>query len=133
MMENVKIAIVGAGDTSLLAAKTFGTVYPVIVFDMDSSQKKIFEEHGIAFSNKAEKLAEAGILLITGSKHLIYQLDELVERCEIVGKHMKKGAVLIFEAPVCPGTTEDICIPLLEQHSGLTAGKEFFVGFWLTC
>lgn len=129
MMENVKIAIVGAGDTSLLAAKTFGKVYPVIVFDMDSSKKTIFEENGIAFSEKTEKLAEAGILLITGSKHLMYQLDELVERCEIVGKHMKKGAVLIFEAAVCPGTTEDICIPLLEQYSGFTAGKEFFVGF----
>lgn len=40
MMENLKIAIIGAGETSLLAATAFGTVYPVIVFDPDRSKKR---------------------------------------------------------------------------------------------
>lgn len=129
MMENLKIAIVGAGETSLLAATTFGTVYPVILFDPDVSRKARFEEHGIVFTNHASELADASILLMTGSKRPVYTLDALSELCRIVGKHMKKGSVLIFEAPVYPGTTEEICIPLLEQHSGFIAGKEFFVGF----
>ncbi|WP_205853829.1 UDP binding domain-containing protein [Planococcus maitriensis] len=129
MMENLKIAIVGAGETSLLAAATFGTVYPVIVFDPDRSKRARFDEKGIAFTDQASELADAGILLITGSKRPVYTLDGLSELCRIVGSHMKKGSVLIFEAPVYPGTTEETCIPLLEQHSGLAAGKEFFVGF----
>lgn len=129
MMENLKIAIVGAGETSLLAAMTFGTVYPVIVFDPDCSKRARFAEKGIAFTDQPGELEDAGILLMTGSKRPAYTLDALSELCRIVGKHMKKGSVLIFEAPVYPGTTEEICIPLLEQHSGFVAGKEFFVGF----
>ncbi|MBU9673721.1 hypothetical protein KQ939_05520 [Planococcus sp. CP5-4] len=128
-MENLKIAIIGASETSLLAATALGTVYPVLVFDPDRSKKARFEENGIAFTDQAEELADVGILLMTGSKHPAYTLDMLSEWCRIVGKHMKKGSVLIFEAPVYPGTTEEICIPLLEQHSGFSAGKEFFVGF----
>ncbi len=129
MMENLKIAIIGAGETSLLAAKAFGTVYPVIVFDPDRSKKAEFDENGIVFTDQASELADAGILLMTGSKRPAYKLDALSDLCRIVGMHMKKGSVLIFEAPVYPGTTEEICIPLLEQHSGFIAGKEFFVGF----
>lgn len=129
MMENVKIAIVGASETSLLAATKFGAVYPVIVFDPDSSKKARFDQHGIAFTDQASELADAGILLMTGPKRPAYTLDALAVQCKMVGQHMKKGSVLIFEAPVYPGTTEEVCIPLLEQHSGFTAGKEFFVGF----
>ncbi|ANU19988.1 hypothetical protein BBI15_07075 [Planococcus plakortidis] len=129
MMENVKITIVGAGENSLLAATAFGAVYPVIVFDPDRSKRARFDEKGIVFTDQAGELAETGIFLITGSKRPAYTLDALSELCRIVGKQMKKGSVLIFEAPVYPGTTEEICIPLLEQHSGFAAGKEFFVGF----
>ena len=129
MMENLKIAIIGSGESSLLAAASFGTVYPVIVFDPDSAKKASFEQQGIAFTDHAEDLADAGILLITGPKRPVYTLDALTRQCTIVGQHMKKGAVLIFEAPVYPGTTEEVFIPLLEQHSGFTSGKEFFVGF----
>ncbi|WP_377278301.1 UDP binding domain-containing protein [Planococcus dechangensis] len=129
MIENMKIAIVGAGETSVLAAKTFSRVYPVIVFDTDHSKKSMFDENGIAFTDQADKLANADIFLLTGSKSLIYSLDVLSEQCKIVGQYMKKGSVIIFEAPVYPGTTEQVCIPLLEQHSGFVVEKEFFVGY----
>ncbi|MGM0899173.1 MAG: UDP binding domain-containing protein [Bacillota bacterium] len=129
MIDNMKIGIVGASATSLLAATAFGTVYPVIVFDPDGSKKEPFETNGIAFTDRPEALSDAGILLMTGSSRPVYTLDALSELCRIVGMHMKKGTVLIFEAPVYPGTTEETCIPILEQHSGLKAGQEFFVGF----
>ncbi|MBT2581539.1 nucleotide sugar dehydrogenase [Planococcus sp. ISL-109] len=128
-MDNLKIAIVGADGTSLLAATAFGNVYPVIVFDPDGSKKEPFEKQGIPFTDRPEALSEAGILLLTGSKRPAYTLDALSDLCRIAGTHMKKGTVLIFEAPVYPGTTEETCIPILEQHSGLKADKEFFIGF----
>ena len=129
MTDQMKIAIVGAGATSLDAAKALNKKYPVIVFDADTAKRQLFESDGIPFTDLPDDLADAGILLITGSKRPVYAVDRLREICGIVGKYMKKGAVLIFESPVYPGTTEDICIPVLEHHSGFTAGKEFFVGF----
>lgn len=129
MADQMKIAIVGAGATSLDAAKALKKTYPVIVFDSDTAKKELFESAQIPFTDLPDDLANAGILLITGSKRPVYAVDRLREICSIVGSHMKKGAVLIFESPVYPGTTEDICIPVLERHSGFTAGKEFFVGF----
>lgn len=129
MKDNMKIAIVGSGETSLYAAKAFGKVYSVSVVDSDNSKKEVFEKNGIPFSDRPETLKEADILLLTGSQRPVYTLDTLANQCRTIGKHMKKGAVLIFEAPVYPGTTEETCIPILEQHSGLKAGKEFFIGF----
>ncbi len=48
---------------------------------------------------------------------------------ESVGKHMKKGTVVVYESTVYPGVTEDICVPILERHSDLKAGKDFWVGY----
>jgi UDP-N-acetyl-D-galactosamine dehydrogenase len=46
-----------------------------------------------------------------------------------VGKNLKKGAVVVYESTVYPGATEEVCIPLLEKHSGLKWKKDFFVGY----
>lgn len=129
MTDHMKIAIIGAGATSLSAATSFAKKYPVIVFDADAAKRELFVSADIPFTDNPEALSEASVLLITGSKRPVYTVDRLTKICGIVGSRMKKGAVLVFESPVYPGTTEDICIPILEQHSGFTAGQEFFVGF----
>jgi len=46
-----------------------------------------------------------------------------------VGKHMKKGATVVYESTVYPGATEEVCIPLLEQHSGMKWKQDFHVGY----
>jgi UDP-N-acetyl-D-galactosamine dehydrogenase len=48
---------------------------------------------------------------------------------EIVGKHMKKGAIVVYESTVYPGATEEICVPLLEKHSGMRWRQDFHVGY----
>ncbi|OFA00948.1 nucleotide sugar dehydrogenase [Duganella phyllosphaerae] len=53
----------------------------------------------------------------------------LVGASESVGRYMKPGAVVVYESTVYPGATEEICIPLLEHHSGLTWKRDFHVGF----
>jgi UDP-N-acetyl-D-galactosamine dehydrogenase len=53
----------------------------------------------------------------------------LIGASETVGKHMKRGAIIIYESTVYPGATEEVCIPVLEQHSGLKWKTDFHVGF----
>lgn len=56
-------------------------------------------------------------------------LSPLYSACEIIGKYLSKGDVVVFESTVYPGVTEDICGPLLEKASGLKAGKDFNLGY----
>ena len=53
----------------------------------------------------------------------------LVGASEIVGPHLKRGAIVVYESTVYPGATEEVCIPVLEQHSGLKWKQDFFVGY----
>jgi UDP-N-acetyl-D-galactosamine dehydrogenase len=56
-------------------------------------------------------------------------LGPLISASRTVGEHMRPGAVVVFESTVYPGATEDVCVPLLEQHSGLEWKKDFHVGY----
>ncbi len=54
----------------------------------------------------------------------------IVEKASVmVGQHLQSGAVVVYESTVYPGATEEVCIPILEQQSGLKAGVDFFVGY----
>src|SRR4029453_10982232 len=56
-------------------------------------------------------------------------LKPLVGASETVGKNMKRGAIVIYESTVYPGATEEICIPILEKHSGMQWKRDFHVGY----
>ena len=56
-------------------------------------------------------------------------LTPLIKASETVGKVMPKGAVVIYESTVYPGATEEVCVPLLEKHSGLTFNVDFYCGY----
>lgn len=56
-------------------------------------------------------------------------LTPVMKASETVGKHLKKGSVVVYESTVYPGVTEDVCVPILEKHSGLKGGKDFTVGY----
>jgi UDP-N-acetyl-D-galactosamine dehydrogenase len=53
----------------------------------------------------------------------------LIKASESLGKHLRRGATVVFESTVYPGATEEICIPIIEQHSGMKWKKDFFVGY----
>ena len=53
----------------------------------------------------------------------------LLGASESVGRHMKRGATVVFESTVYPGATEEICIPVIEKHSGMKWKRDFFVGY----
>jgi UDP-N-acetyl-D-galactosamine dehydrogenase len=56
-------------------------------------------------------------------------LTPLIGASTDIGKHLKKGDVVVFESTVYPGVTEEVCIPVLERESGLTCGADFKVGY----
>ena len=56
-------------------------------------------------------------------------LSPLVGASETIGRHLKKGAIVVFESTVYPGATEEVCIPALERASGMQWKRDFFVGY----
>ncbi|MBQ3094400.1 MAG: nucleotide sugar dehydrogenase, partial [Clostridia bacterium] len=56
-------------------------------------------------------------------------LTPVVGASTIVGRHLRKGAIVVYESTVYPGVTEDVCVPILEKESGLTCGVDFKVGY----
>ncbi|MGI2327519.1 nucleotide sugar dehydrogenase [Planococcus sp. YIM B11945] len=147
-MENLKIAVVGLGYVGLPVAVAFGHKHPVIGFDVNERRIETLRE-GFDYTNEVTteelekthidftadptKLKEAGFIIISVptpiDEHNQPDLTPLLKASEMVGKNMKKGAVVVYESTVYPGTTEEKCIPALEKFSGLEGGKEFFVGY----
>ncbi|WKA53867.1 nucleotide sugar dehydrogenase [Planococcus shixiaomingii] len=148
MLKDLKIAVVGLGYVGLPVAVAFGNKFSVIGFDINKNRiqtllegndytnevgSKELSKTQIEYTDDPAKLAEAGFIIVSVPTPIDASnqpdLTPLLKASETVGKHMKKGAVVVFESTVYPGTTEEKCIPVLEKFSGMEAGKEFFVGY----
>jgi UDP-N-acetyl-D-galactosamine dehydrogenase len=143
------IAVVGLGYVGLPLAVEFGRHYATIGFDL--SQKKID-----AYSSGVDPTGEVKPEELAASKGLEYTSDPkalkradfivvavptpvdeahqpdfgpLLGASESVGRNLKRGAVVVFESTVYPGATEEICVPVIERHSGMRWRQDFFVGY----
>jgi len=143
-----RIAVVGLGYVGLPLAAAFGRVAEVIGFDI--SEKKIrelqdgFDATGelsaqelaatrIDYTVDPARLAEAAFLVVTVptpiDEHNRPDLRPLEAASRTIGRHLRKGAVVVYESTVYPGVTEDVCLPILEAESGLKGGVDFKVGY----
>jgi UDP-N-acetyl-D-galactosamine dehydrogenase len=134
-----KIAIIGLGYVGLPLAVEFGKKYPVIGFDIkqhridelkagrDSTREvepaELAEATHLSFTADPEQLRACNVFIVTVPTPVDNanrpDLTPLIKASETVGKVMPKGAVVIYESTVYPGATEEICVPILEKHSGL--------------
>ena len=143
------IAVVGLGYVGLPLAVEFGKKFRTIGFDL--SEKKVTsyrrgtdpagEIHNtefttatlLEFTTDAAQISPADYIIVAVPTPVdsAQQPDfsPLVSACTNVGKRMKKGAIVIFESTVYPGATEEICIPVLEQQSGMKWQQDFYVGY----
>ncbi len=143
------IAVVGLGYVGLPLAVEFGKKFRTIGFDL--SEKKVAsyrrcidpagEIHGAEFtaatllevSTDPAHIAPADFIIVAIPTPVDSarqpDFSPLISASKIVGEQMKKGAVVIFESTVYPGATEEICIPVLEQHSGMKWQQDFHVGY----
>ncbi|MGN0008915.1 MAG: nucleotide sugar dehydrogenase [Desulfovibrionaceae bacterium] len=142
------LAIVGLGYVGLPLAVALSHHFDVIGFDINA--RRIAElESGQDHTNEVspEKLAaarvrytadpaalrDAAVIIVAVptpiDDHRNPDLTPVVGSSRTVGRHMSQGAVVCYESTVYPGLTEEVCIPLLEQESGMTFGKDFTVGY----
>lgn len=149
MNANEVVAVVGLGYVGLPLAVEYGKKGRTIGFDLSASKienyKKWIDPTGEVSS---EQLQAAGHLEVTTDPSMLAQADyiivavptpvdiahnpdftPLIGASKTVGAHMKQGAIVVYESTVYPGATEEVCIPLLEQHSGLKWKQDFHVGF----
>ena len=143
------IAVVGLGYVGLPLAVEFGKKFRTIGVDLSAEKVACYRKHydptGEVSSDdlKAATLLEVGtdptalkeadfvIVAVPTPVDDAHQPDfsPLVSSSRAVGQNLKQGAIVVFESTVYPGATEEVCIPIIEQHSGKQWKKDFFVGY----
>ncbi|MEO8154833.1 MAG: nucleotide sugar dehydrogenase [Rhizobacter sp.] len=143
------VAIVGLGYVGLPLAVEFGKKYKTIGFDLSAPKIAAYLKHIDPTGEvSTENLKAATLLRPTTDPAALREADfiivavptpvddahnpdlsPLVGSSTSVGKNLKPGAIVVFESTVYPGATEEVCIPIIEQHSGLKWKKDFFVGY----
>lgn len=144
----ITISVTGLGYVGLPLALEFAKHFPVVGFDSNESrialmkqgidpsnelEASAFDGKNITFTSNAADLHQANFHIIgvpTDIDHnKIPNLKPLLGASESVGKHLKKGDIVVYESTVYPGCTEDDCVPVLEKHSNLQAGIDFHFGY----
>ena len=147
--EQPVIAVVGLGYVGLPLAVEFGHKFQTIGFDInqgrvdelvsgfDSTREVSAEElaatGNLTFSTELEELRAADIYIVTVptpiDEHKRPDLGPLIGASKMLGKVVSEGNIVIYESTVYPGATEEDCVPLIEEVSGLTFNKDFFAGY----
>ncbi len=143
-----KIAVVGLGYVGLPLAVALSRHFSVIGFDI--SQKRVDELKGgsdrtgevlpenlksavIDYTCEPTRLREAAFIIVAVptpiDAHRSPDLRPVIGATRTVGANLAPGAVVAYESTVYPGLTEEVCVPLLEEHSGTKCGEGFFVGY----
>lgn len=143
------VAVVGLGYVGLPLAVEFGKKFETIGFDLSASKIASYKDYcdptgevstedlkaatRLSVSTDPGTISRADFIIIAVPTPVdeahIPDFSPLVGSSTTVGKHMKKGATVVYESTVYPGATEEVCIPLLEKHSGMTWKQDFHVGY----
>jgi UDP-N-acetyl-D-glucosamine/UDP-N-acetyl-D-galactosamine dehydrogenase len=143
------IGVVGLGYVGLPLAVEFGKKMRTVGFDLSKEKVEAYRRHVDPTGEvSTEDLKAARLLEVTADPSQLREADfiivavptpideahrpdfsPLVSSSITVGRHLKKGAIVVYESTVYPGATEEVCIPLLERESGMTWKQDFFVGY----
>ncbi|QYF95079.1 nucleotide sugar dehydrogenase [Massilia sp. PAMC28688] len=149
MNSNDVVAVVGLGYVGMPLAVEFGKKRPTIGFDLSEPKIQSYRQFIDPTGELSTEQLRAATQLTVGTdpsaladaKYIVVAVPTPVDiahnpdftplagASKTVGMHMKKGAIVIFESTVYPGATEEVCIPILEKHSGLKWKEDFHVGF----
>ncbi|MFN5512500.1 MAG: nucleotide sugar dehydrogenase, partial [Burkholderiales bacterium] len=148
-LSQTRIAIIGLGYVGLPLAVEFGKHRPVLGVDINTARiqelsggqdstlevepEELAKAAHLQFSHDLQDLASCGVFIVTVPTPIDAanrpDLTPLIKASETVGKALRRGAVVIYESTVYPGCTEEVCVPLLERHSGLRFNQDFFCGY----
>ncbi|WP_343603771.1 nucleotide sugar dehydrogenase [Roseateles sp.] len=148
-MSSSIVAVVGLGYVGLPLVVEFGKHVRTIGFDIaqakvdacqrgtdpsrELSDEQMAQAPHAVYTSDPALLAEADIIIVAVPTPVddahIPDFKPLIGSSTSVGRHMKRGAIVVYESTVYPGATEEVCIPVLERESGLKWKQDFFVGY----
>jgi len=148
-MKIKKIALIGLGYVGLPLAVEFGKKRKVIGFDinqtrvndlkngidstLETTSQELKDAVHLSYTTNLDDIKDCSLFIVTVptpiDKHKRPDLTPLEKSSESVGKILKKGDIVIYESTVYPGATEEVCVPILEQQSGLIFNKDFYCGY----
>lgn len=148
-LDRVKIGIVGLGYVGLPLAVEFGKQCPCVGFDikvdriaelrsgkdstLEVEPELLAAATGLTFSSDINDLTGCTVFIVTVptpiDEYKNPDLTPLVKASESIARVLKAGDVVIYESTVYPGATEEVCVPLLEQGSGLVFNRDFYAGY----
>ncbi|KQQ68403.1 Vi polysaccharide biosynthesis UDP-N-acetylglucosamine C-6 dehydrogenase TviB [Acinetobacter sp. Leaf130] len=148
-LADLRIAIIGLGYVGLPLAVEFGKKVPVVGFDiyqkriselkngqdhtLEVSPEELKQAAQLSYTTSLEDLKDCNFFIVTVptpiDDYKQPDLTPLVKASTSIGKVLKKGDIVVYESTVYPGATEEVCIPVLEEISGLTFNKDFFAGY----
>lgn len=148
-LSDLKIAIIGLGYVGLPLAVEFGKHLPVVGFDiqqkriqelqsgqdhtLEVSSEELKQAIHLSYSANLDDLRSCNFFIVTVPTPIDEfkqpDLTPLIKASTSIGKVLKKGDVVVYESTVYPGATEEACIPVLEQVSGLKFNQDFFAGY----
>lgn len=148
-LNDLKIGVIGLGYVGLPLAVEFGKKFPTFGFDVKTERvKELKQGKDSTLECEAKELAEAVFLTYTDVLEDIKQcnfyivtvptpitddktpdLTPLIKASETLAKVISRGDIVVFESTVYPGATEEVCLPIIEKHSGLKFNTDFFAGY----
>ena len=143
------ICIVGLGYVGLPLAVEFGKIVEVVGFDissrrikelksgcdrtMECSAEQLELAESLTFSDDESDLDECDVFIVTVPTPIDRSnqpdLSPLEQASRLIGRHLDRGNIVVYESTVFPGATEEICVPILEEASGLAFNSDFFCGY----
>ena len=148
-LDNVTLGVVGLGYVGLPLAVEFGKTFKTVGFDINPARvqelragrdstlevdaDELATASKLSFTTQVDEIAACTVYIVTVptpiDDHNRPDLTPLVRASQAIGGVLKKGDVVIYESTVYPGATEEVCVPILEQVSGLTFNTDFHAGY----
>lgn len=148
-VQDCKIGILGLGYVGLPLAVEFGKQYQTVGFDLNEkrvhelsegkdstlecSSQELESATKLTYTSSLQSMKSCNVIIVTVptpiDEHKKPDLTPLIRASQMIGEIVKKGDVVIYESTVYPGATEEVCIPIIEEVSGLTFNTDFFAGY----
>jgi len=148
-MKNKNIALIGLGYVGLPLAVEFGKKRAVVGFDisqprinnlkngvdstLETTPEELKDAVHLSYTTNLDDIKDCTIFIVTVptpiDKHKRPDLTPLEKSSEAIGSILKKDDIVIYESTVYPGATEEVCVPILEEQSGLVFNKDFYCGY----
>ncbi|WP_020408743.1 Vi polysaccharide biosynthesis UDP-N-acetylglucosamine C-6 dehydrogenase TviB [Hahella ganghwensis] len=148
-LKDCKICLIGLGYVGLPLAVEFGKKFPTIGFDINQGRvselkqgedrtlevdaDELSEAQHLSFTSQLDEITDCNVFIVTVptpiNEFKTPDLGPLIKASKTVGKVIKTGDIVIYESTVYPGATEEVCIPVIEETSGLKFNQDFFAGY----